>query len=82
MIPLHGYFEGDFLGLAIVALPDQKVGELAEQLSGWVLDLRVARLGGHLIVLNEHGAKVDLDATVAEAGFGPGDVFYVQQVAV
>ena len=81
IIPLCGYFEGDFLGLAIVALADQKVGDLAEQLSNWVLDLRVERLGGGLIVLNEHGEKLDLGLTVAEAGLTAGDVFYVQQVA-
>jgi hypothetical protein len=81
IIPLYGYFEGDFLGLAIVALADQKVGDLAEQLSNWVLDLRVERLAGRLIVLNEHGEKLDLDSTVAEAGLAAGDLFFVQQVA-
>jgi len=81
VIALYGFFENDFLGLVIVAMTDQKVGDLAEQLSGWVLDLRIERTGSSLEVLNEHGELLDLDATVEEAGLTAGDIFTVRQAA-
>jgi hypothetical protein len=81
VIALYGFFDKDFLGLVIVAMTDQKVGDLAEQLSGWVLDLRIERTGTSLEVLNEQGQLLDLDATVEEAGLTAGDIFTVRQAA-
>ncbi|MCQ4079099.1 hypothetical protein NGB36_00320 [Streptomyces sp. RB6PN25] len=81
IIPLYGFFEGDFLGLVLIAMPDQPVSTLAEQLSGWVLDLRVDRTGGALEVLNEAGEILDQSKSIEEAGLGYGDMFHVRQAA-
>ena len=80
---LHGYFEGDFLGLLMIGMSDTKVGDVATQLSDWVLDLRVAPLPGAtgLEVRNEAGELLDLSSTLEEAGLTAGDIFRVKQVA-
>ena len=82
-IHLHGYFEGDFLGLVCIGMGDTKVGDVAAQLSEWVLDLRVAPLPGAtgLEARNETGELLDLNATLDEAGLGAGDILRVKQVA-
>lgn len=82
-IHLHGYFEGDFLGLVCIGMGDTLVGDVATQLSEWVLDLRVAPIPGAtgLEVRNEGGDVLDLNATLDEAGLGSGDIFRVKQVA-
>jgi hypothetical protein len=81
ILRLYGYFEGDFLGLVIIAVGEQTVGDLAEQLSGWVLDIRMVRTGTALEVLNEAGDLLDLEATIDEAGLTSGDIFTVRQAA-
>ncbi|MCW2762350.1 MAG: hypothetical protein JWR85_2551 [Marmoricola sp.] len=82
IIHLHGYFEGDFLGLLMIGVGDTKVGEVASQLAGWVVDLRVAPTGGSTYeVRNEAGTLLDLDATLDEAGLVAGDIIRVKQAA-
>jgi hypothetical protein len=82
IIHLHGYFEGDFLGLLMIGVGDTKVGDVANQLSDWVLDLRVARVGeGALEARNEAGDLLDLDATLDAAGLVAGDLIRVKQLA-
>jgi hypothetical protein len=82
IIHLHGYFEGDFLGLLMIGVGDTKVGDVANQLSDWVLDLRVARIGeGALEARNEAGDLLDLDATLDAAGLVAGDLIRVKQLA-
>lgn len=83
IIHLHGYFEGDFLGLLCIGVGDTKVGDVATQLSEWVLELRVAPIPGSsgLEARNEVGDLLDLEATLDEAGLRPGDILRVKQLA-
>lgn len=82
IIHLHGYYEGDFLGLLIIGVGDTKVGEVASQLAGWVVDLRVAPTGlPSWEVKNEAGTVLDLDATLDEAGLTAGDIIWVKEAA-
>jgi hypothetical protein len=83
IIHLHGYFEGDFLGLLCIGVGDTKVGDVATQLSEWVLELRVAPLPGAtgLEARNEAGELLDLEATLDEAALRAGDILHVKQVA-
>lgn len=83
IIHLHGYFEGDFLGLLCIGVGDTTVGEVATQLGEWVLDLRVVPLPGAtgLEARNEAGDLLDLDWTLDRAGLTAGDILRVKQVA-
>jgi hypothetical protein len=81
-IHLHGYFDGDFLGLLMIGVGDTKVGDVATQLGDWVLELRVAPTGsGALEARNEAGDLLDLHATLDEAGLRAGDILRVKQLA-
>lgn len=73
IIPLHGYFDGDFLGLVVVADTGQSVSDLADQFSEWVLDLRVESTGEPVSVHNEAGDLLDPASTLEEAGLSAGD---------
>ena len=83
LIHLHGYFEGDFLGLVCIGVGDTKIGDVATQLSEWVLELRVAPIPGAtgLEISNENGDLLDPEATLDECGLTAGDLFRVKQVA-
>lgn len=82
IIHLHGYFEGDFLGLLMIGVGDTKVGEVASQLAGWVLDLRVAPTElTSFEVRNEAGDLLDPQATLDEARLTAGDIIHVKQAA-
>jgi hypothetical protein len=82
IIHLHGYYEGDFLGLLLIGVGDTKVGEVASQLADWVVKLRVAPTGlPSWEVRNETGAVLDLTATLDEAGLRAGDIIWVKEAA-
>ena len=78
MIPLVGYFTGDFIPQLFLCDENGSVAELAEACAAHVVGLRVApREGGKLQV--EHNDKVidDDGVTVNSAGIAPMDVVYV-----
>lgn len=82
IIHLHGYYEGDFLGLLMIGVGDTKVGDIASQLAGWVQHLRVAPTGlPSWEVRNEAGALLALDLTLDEAGLVAGDLIRVKEAA-
>lgn len=78
IVPLHGYFDQDFLGLVMLTLSDQKIGEVAESLAGWVVDLRVDRTGELEVVYK--GKVLDSNMTVEEAGIEPFERIDVRQI--
>jgi hypothetical protein len=81
LMPLYGFFEGDFLGLVMIAMPDTLISDIGSQLPGWSLGLRIRPYDGPFDVFNEAGEKLDWNATVEEAGLSYGDIFHVREAA-
>ncbi len=74
MIPLHGFLEGDTMGLVILAMPDDTMQALADRLcvSG---ALRAEPPPEPRVVFG--GSTLEPTATVADVGFRPLDRFDV-----
>ncbi len=70
VIPLHGFLQGDTLGLLIVVNDEQSVGEVARQLQE-AADVRV-RLGPSVVLVHD-GRELDPSWTVRQAGMRPLD---------
>lgn len=81
IMPLNGWFEGDFLRLVIITMPDLTVQSLLDQYPTWVLGLRIPDNGGEFQVYNEAGEFLDPAQTIEEAGLGYSDLFTIRQVA-
>ena len=66
----------------MIGVGDTKVGAVASELAGWVLDLRVTPNGGTTFeVRNEANELLSLEATLDEAGLVAGDIIRVKQAA-
>lgn len=65
LVPLYGFLRGDTLGLVVLVHDHQSVRELAASLQQ-AATCRVAPSA--LVRVESGGRRLDLDATVAEAG--------------
>jgi len=75
-LPLYGFLDGDTMGLVILAEEQDSVKTLAERLQS-AADLRVAPPSQVELVYRER--VLELETTLAEAGFHPLDRFDVRE---
>jgi hypothetical protein len=76
LIPLHGFVQGDALGLLVLARGGQTIGELAQALQ----EAASVRVRPRPSVVVVHGGRVlDPGATVAELEMKPLDRFDVRE---
>ena len=75
MIPLHGFLEGDTLGLLVLAGEQDTAATLAQRMQE-AAALRVAPRGRVRVWV--HGKPLSLSITVAAAGLQPLDRFDVR----
>ena len=78
MIPLHGFLEGDTLGLLVLAREEDTAASLARLLQD-AAALRVAPLENPCVWVR--GEPLDPSSTVAAAGLQPLDRFDVRNTA-
>ncbi len=74
MIPLHGFLEGDTMGLVILAMPEDTMEVLADKLCASA-SLRAEAPPEPRVVYG--GSALEPTATVTEVGFHPLDRFDV-----
>jgi len=74
-IYLFGYLGHDFLGRVMVASEDLTVASLARQLLAWSADDRE----GPVVVTNEAGDELDLEASISAVPLSNGDIFTVRR---
>jgi hypothetical protein len=72
---LFGYLEHDYLGRVMVASENLTVGSLAGQLLAWSVD----DVGAPVVVTNEAGNELDLQASISTAQLRSGDIFTVRR---
>ena len=74
MIPLHGFLEGDTMGLVILAVPEDPVRSLLDKLCASAA-LRAPPPARARVMYG--GRALELGATIASVGFRPLDRFDV-----
>lgn len=76
MIPLYGFYEGDTLGLLMLATADMTIGELARRLEESA-KLRAAPQKNPRVLSG--GRELDKALTVAQSNLTALDVFEVRE---
>jgi hypothetical protein len=70
LVPLYGFLQGDTLGLVVLVHDTDRVRDIAFRLQR-AAAVRIAPRADMLVMLRGH--RLDLDATIAQAGLEPLD---------